>query len=469
MKFKLVLALCVLFTLNAGAQKKSKKEDKGYRIEVNAPKSAGSYVHLVKHHQGSTYSIDSIPFSTTGKAVFESKEKLPQGQYIIFKRPDIEMELLIGDEQSNIKLDLNENNLTDSKITGSKDTQLFWEYIRNVNNKTQEITELRKQLEKESKPEDKNQIENKISSLEDALQNYMQSQAKLHEKEWFGVFLKGSLPITLPIKNVTTQQEAQQNKEYMMKHFFDNVSFTDPRFWRTNYFPEMVDTYLYKWVVQIPDTVAKEASRLVALSQGNETSFQEMLSRLLNNAMQSKYMGMENVWSKLAEDYIFDKNISWIDSAQVLQIKAMYEPLKYNRIGMKAHNIKLATINGDTINTNEIDAQFTIIYFFNPTCNHCRKVTPLLRDNIYEKYKDKGVRVVAIDIDNNATAWKNYIEENKITEWYNCSDPNYKSGYWMYYDTSSVPFIYVLDKDKNIIARRVDGENLERLLGYYIR
>lgn len=469
MKSKFTLITCLIFFALSVKSQNNKKESGGYRIEVNIPKSKGAFLHLVRYYNGLPYTLDSVMVSQQGKAVFSSVKKLPEGQYLIYKKPDIQMEILVGKEQNNIKLYLDESNLTNSKVSGSPDTELFWNYINQVSKISSELEPIEKQLSITNNQLDKERLLGKKNNIENRILEFISSQVEMYPKQWFGIFLKGTKPVEMPIEQPTTVDEVNQNKNYIREHYFDNIDLTDARYWNTNYFPKMVESYLYKQLPQIPDTVAFEASRLVSKTASDSTSFKEMLSFILNDAMQSKYMGMENVWAKLTEDYILDKDVSWIGNEKIAQIGSLYEALKFNRIGMHATNLRLSTVNGDTINTNGVNADFTILYFFNPTCGHCLNTTSALRDHIYPKYKDKGLRIIAIDIDTDTKKWKEYIENNNISEWINCADPNYKSAYWMYYDTSGVPMIYVLNKDKKIIARKVDESNLEKLLGYYIK
>lgn len=468
MKYKLLVIICLLSFLNSEAQIKNVKNS-GYKIEISIPKSAGNILHLAAFSDGVPYSIDSVMVSSKGKAVFKSDKQLPQGQYLLYKKPDVQMEILVGNEQSNIRIALDENNLQNSKVEGSKDTKLFWEYIRYINQNNEELSKLNQKLDKTDNLQEKEELWDELVSKEKHLLQYMHSQVQQHQGTWFASFLKGSISIALPISKPASMEDVNTNNAYNRKHYFDNIDFDDSRLWNTNYFPRMINEYLSQLIPQIPDTVANETSMLVAKTVNDSTAFEKMLSYTLNNAMQSKYMGMENVWAKLAEDYILNKNLSWIEKEKEAQIRSLYEVLKFNRIGMEATNIQAISVDGDTINTNDTSSDFTVLFFYNTTCSHCKQTINILRSQIFPKYKANQLSVIAFNIDSNEQAWKSYVKDNKLSEWINCFDPAYKSAYWMYYDTSSVPMIYVLDKNKRIIARKIDGENLEKLLGYYIK
>jgi peroxiredoxin len=224
---------------------------------------------------------------------------------------------------------------------------------------------------------------------------------------------------------------------------------------------------MQQWVAQEPDSLANAASRLVAKTEENEYCFKEMLSKLMDESLKSDRMGDENIWALLAEKYIFDKNAIWVDSAQTAVLKQQYERIKSNLIGMQAHDLTLQTIDGKAINTNDIQAKYLILYFYDPDCAHCQTATPEFHDKLYANYKSKGVETVAINIGNDNEKWNAFVKDKKLTDWINCSDPGFKSQYWIYYNVSSLPTVYVLDENKKIVAKGLDEQNLEKFFNFY--
>jgi len=107
-----------------------------------------------------------------------------------------------------------------------------------------------------------------------------------------------------------------------------------------------------------------------------------------------------------------------------------------------------------------------MLYFWDYSCGHCKKVTPKLME-WYLKSKSKGVTVFAVGTETNAEEWKKYIRENKLN-WINAYDPYYQSGLKKVYDIYSTPVLYVLDENKKIIAKRLDVDQLDGLIDHYI-
>ncbi len=59
--------------------------------------------------------------------------------------------------------------------------------------------------------------------------------------------------------------------------------------------------------------------------------------------------------------------------------------------------------------------------------------------------------------------WMDYITKNELN-WINVWDPTFSSNFRNLYDIYATPVIYVLDKNKKILAKRISVDTLERIL-----
>jgi hypothetical protein len=64
--------------------------------------------------------------------------------------------------------------------------------------------------------------------------------------------------------------------------------------------------------------------------------------------------------------------------------------------------------------------------------------------------------------------WTDFLTEDKLYDWVNAWDPTRDSHYWEFYDTSVTPGVYLLDKDKKIIAKKIDAKSLDKILDFEI-
>lgn len=109
---------------------------------------------------------------------------------------------------------------------------------------------------------------------------------------------------------------------------------------------------------------------------------------------------------------------------------------------------------GETVDMKQLRGKVVVVDFWATWCGPCIAEIPHLKE-LYAEYKDKGMEVVAISLDqpednNGLVALRKYCEENELT-W-----PQYYQGnYWASeFSTSwginSIPAVFVVDKFGNL-------------------
>jgi hypothetical protein len=84
----------------------------------------------------------------------------------------------------------------------------------------------------------------------------------------------------------------------------------------------------------------------------------------------------------------------------------------------------------------------------------------------YEKFKDRGVKLVAVCVKftkDVPDCWK-YVDENEIGDWMHLVDPYHRSKFSKIYNVKTTPQLYILDKNKEIISKRIGAEQLEEVM-----
>lgn len=463
MKYKFFCLLVFLLLTVTRVYAQSTNSEK-FRLEIEAPQYKNSTVYVLSYWNGDTYAQDSCVLSPKGVGLIEMDRTLPAGQYMLYVKPEAQIEILLNGEQNDLKIKLAPS-IENSKITGSKDTEILWQYIREANLLSEEQTKLMNKITDKTSESEKAALNAQMEEKQDAFASKINQLITDNKGTWASVFLKGMLPTELPNSEPKTYEDVKENAAFMREHYFDNIDLTDSRFLYTNYFVTYLDNYMTSWVEQTADSLASASSYIVGKAQGNKVMFEYLLSRFLNKSMTSNLMGMENTWARLAEDYIFDNPSVKMDSTEYINLRQKYEIIKNNRIGMQAHDLSLETLQGDSLNLYDIDTDYLILYFYNPTCAHCHREAKVINEEIYPKYKDRGLKIVTVNLFPEKSEWIRFIDELKIQDWYNCADPSYRSQYWMYYDTTAVPSLYLLDKNKKIIAKKIDDEGLKQIFG----
>jgi thiol-disulfide isomerase/thioredoxin len=119
------------------------------------------------------------------------------------------------------------------------------------------------------------------------------------------------------------------------------------------------------------------------------------------------------------------------------------------------------------VSLNKVKADYTIVIFWDVDCGHCQKEVPQLKE-VYEKMKSEGkdVEVVAVYVHQDAGKWKKFIQEKKLN-WINVYDGVHLYDFKKRYDIYSYPVIYLLDKNKTILSKRIGVEQVEGMIEHF--
>ena len=116
-------------------------------------------------------------------------------------------------------------------------------------------------------------------------------------------------------------------------------------------------------------------------------------------------------------------------------------------------------IDGKQHSTNEIQTKYTILWFWDPDCDHCQEQTPILHDLYQEKADELDFEVFAVEVNDDYDRWTAFSEKHGLSDWINLSTSMGETSedFIEYFDIVSPPVILLLDNEKNnvIIARQI--------------
>lgn len=149
----------------------------------------------------------------------------------------------------------------------------------------------------------------------------------------------------------------------------------------------------------------------------------------------------------------------------VVHIKEVIATAKATDVGKKFVDFEMLTPEGKPVKLSDYAGKEKVVLvdFWASWCGPCRREMPNLID-LYKKYKSKGFEIVGVSLDQSGEAWKSSIKQLNLT-WPQMSDLKYwNSEGAKLYAIRSIPHVVLIDKDGTIIARGLNGEELQARL-----
>ncbi len=461
----LLLGLLIAPLLSAGPGKPY------YRIGVVIPHLPNREVYLGYHFANKNYVEDTLRLDAKGKGFFEGTDTLPGGVYLLVMPNMQYLEFLVDEDNRFFTIETDTTDFFNTlKFKGSKDNEDFLGYQKKLSRLNKQLYGLHKRLRMNKGHADSTEV---IQEQIDAINRQTEALNKAFIADHPGTFVAHLVAAMTPpdVPDIKIAEDVPNRDSllwvrrygYLRDHYFDGVDFSDARLLRSPVLYNRLNQYFNRILVQTPDSLIPPVDRIIARAQGNDKVYQYVVIWLLNNYQQAKIMGLDAVYVHIAEKYYLAGKTPWADSTLLTKLQERVDHIKPTLIGRKAHDLKMETLDGQWVDLYEIDAPYTVLFFWDPNCGHCKKAIPQLH-SLYEKYKNKGLEVMTIYIYDNKEVWKKYLEEHDYLDWINAWDPYQLTRFRDYYDVYSTPVIYVLDRDKKIVAKRLDVDILARFL-----
>ena len=469
MKFKyfitLILALALQgFSLLSGQI--------GHSVGITVKGAPETKIRLAYHLGSEQYIKDSLTTDRDGTGRFTGNEKLLPGVYMIVFPGNTFFEFLAGEDQHfDISCDMKDPVGT-LAFRGSDENDRFLEYQRKWKSLQEEATAVSEKL-KAASPSGGEAValRQQLSDLEAKMKQYLRETAENNKGTLLGAIARSIIPVEPNTQKVPAGMANPDSISrlwsylYYKDHFFDNIDFSEPGLIRSPVLGGKLEQFFSQVVIQMPDSINREADRVLDMSSKNKDVFQYVAVWLLNRYATSEIMGQDAVVVHLADRVYLAGKAPWASEEYINELRKRVDRLRPNLIGTKAAEMVMSSFAGYYVSLYDVRAEFTIVYFWEPDCGHCKEATPVLKA-YYDANKDKGIEVFAVCTQSDREKWETYIADHGLN-WINGWDPQRLSRFDYFYNVESTPLVYILDRDKKIIAKRISVEDIGPFIENY--
>ena len=217
-------------------------------------------------------------------------------------------------------------------------------------------------------------------------------------------------------------------QSYLFRNeYWDGFDFSNSRLLRTPVYHNKLSEYIEDLIPQNSDSLIKYAGWLTNQSLENDSLFKYTANFIGVKYKEPTFMGGDAVYVHMVQNFFTKDRAFWSSDGEIRQLQYDAAIRKKCLPGNKAPNLVAKTSTGEIFDLYKETKPYKVMYFYSITCENCRKETPKLV-KFYNEWKNKGVQVVAVSIDDDEPGWKNYVAKNNMN-WINIFDPDYESNY----------------------------------------
>ncbi len=421
----------------------------GYEITLSVSNQAGGNVVFGHYYGNNLMKLDSCQLDSNSRAVFAGKENLAHGLYFV-RFANKKMFNILIDKDQHFSIDLDSENLNNFILRDAKSSlREFLSFQKFLYFSQLKTKEYYSKALKATNSDSAKYYGAKYKNIREETDKYRKLIIGNNASNFTGVFLSASQELTLP----ETIKDSLEVYKYYKNNYFHRFNLSDERLLRTPIYENKVNVYLTRVVAQNPDSVWIAVDSLVSLSRNSKLTKNFMLVYLHNFLLDSKMMGADDIFVKFCEKHYL-QNATWLKRKQRRMLKQEIERIKPTMLGQKAAELTLENDQGEYISLHQSEAEYIILWFWEPDCAHCAETTPRLYMHYQSSLKALGVEVFAVYVRSDRKKWDEFIQTH-CPEWINVWDPRGFGELFSKFNVRETPMIVVLNKNKEIIAKNI--------------
>ena len=373
-------------------------------IKISFDNQQDSVVLLYKYKGAKTFILDTL-VQKNGVFQIKYKEKLPEGIYLLTSEQNFPLAEVLVSKKQRFSVIFNDlDDLNSVRVKGcAKETKIYYKLMAKVREAEANIEVL--ESEEGYHPDNWK----KIDSLRHNLANYEES-LMIRKKDAFINTVINSL------------------KSHSLENYWDDFPLDDARVLTYPLIDNKLETYFDNLR---PDAklINDEIDKLIAKTGDCVEVRDYLIWYFYRKYYSPQYMNLDDIYIHLVDDYFKKLKTENVSESFINMMADRSNYLKNLKIGSRLPEIG---------NLYSIKAEYTTVIFYDKTCQKCSQ-----EGRILEEIRTRHPEMVIFPVEINSTDIKNLLSK---------------------YDIQTTPMIYLLDRKKNIIAKRIKAGQVEQFL-----
>ncbi|HEX7413542.1 MAG TPA: thioredoxin-like domain-containing protein, partial [Bacteroidia bacterium] len=418
----------------------------GYKITLKS-NVKNRQIYMYYQYGENRYTRDTSLTNGEGMAVFESQEKLTGGVFLFYLPNRKAFEFLLTDENT-FTVSVDTADIMESiSFTDSKENTAYYDFLKKYKFNEFQMEELKKKLHKKNVRQDSIPIlKNLIAAYQKQLLQFKKQAVSKNPNTFVGDLIRASIAIEIPA-NINGKAKAA----YLKNHFLDNVNFSNDKLAYSNVLYVNYTNYINDCGFPETDSVIACCDTILRRASASKDVFKWSLYFLGNSFERSAITGQDKIFVHLVDEYYKKDRSWWLTDEQLKKIYKKSDAMKKVFIGTVCPNFIATDSAGKEVNFHQKITKTTLLYFWSYDCKHCLEETPKLAAWIK---KHPEINLVTACVLPDEDEWKEKLKQFKLPGTH-VIDTDRKANYMETYSIKGTPQIFVINKDKTIIAKYI--------------
>lgn len=453
----------------------------GFEIKVkirNYPDSLKNELYLGYYNWSSQYISDTARYDAKTKSyLFKGETAKPGGMYMLITTDKRYVDFIF-DQDQHIEIETGYPDLFDGiKFRNSPENETYQAFAETGTKDYKEMNRLQDEYRNAEAATDTakaSRLRGELNDLHKKMNEDREAFIRANPGNLMASIFKAQKDVDVPEAPAGVPDSLKMNwqYEYYKNHYFDHFDLCDDRLIRTPLVHQRIKSFHERVLgMQSPDSIKYAWERQIEKARcgnGKGEIFKYLIWFPVDAYQRSEIIGHDAIWVYLAKKYYLGGDAYWASKSIVENFRKRIERVEPLLIGNRPAefycpdtSIVSKGENHDWVSVFSSPKKYSVIIFWSTSCGHCRTAMPQWHKLYMEKKDILDFEVFAICKDFDIPEWMKYVKEHDLGDWINLNGKESNLDYNDAWDITTTPTVYVIDRQKRIVTKKIDPQYLE--------
>ncbi|NQU31829.1 MAG: DUF5106 domain-containing protein [Bacteroidetes bacterium] len=437
-----------------------------YDIKIKIDGYTDSTLLLTSYFGEKIKIVDTAYSDKSGEFFFRGEKRLPGGIYMAVSMTKKKLfEFIVSSSQNFVLSTDTSNYALNMKVKGSVDNKVFYSYLKYNEEMYRRNASLKSSIDSlEALSIETEDLKIQRELLNKEAINFKLEVIEKNNGTFVSALLNSMRDIEIP-DSISNSTDSTISFRYYKQHFWDNLDLSDSSLLRTPVFMRKIKQYFEQVVVFHPDSVIVAIDTIILKARPSDEVVGYLVWHFISEYQNPKFMGFDKVFVHLVDEYFSKEDMPNTTPSVLTSLQERADKLRPILLGMPAPQLLLIDSLGSLISFQQITNSYTILFFWDSDCGICGKeITELQK--LYDQ-PEYDIEVYAINVNSDLEKWKKAVVEKNVPGINVNGTRSATKDFHDLYDIYGTPVIYVLDKDKKIVAKRIGADKITEFIDNY--